>query len=752
MDAPKETGGFARQQARTRRFTLGVPRSFTVAPDGSRVVFLRSSAGDDPANSLWVYDVASRTEREVASPKAVLGAEPEALSPEERARRERSRELAGGIVGYACDEAVEHAAFSLAGQLWWVALVEEEGSGAEGVNLRVERAPGASGGSQPVPGTRRPPVRLPAPAGAVDPRPDPLGNLVGFCAGPALYAVPTAGEGRYFVLASEAGNRAEGGNPSGAGGAGQQGAEDVSWGSAEFIAAEEMGRSRGYWWAPDGGSLLAARVDSSPVGVWWTADASSPGAPPEPHRYPAAGTADALVSLWLLEAVPGGGRRRRVGWDAERYPYLVTVQWVPAGPPLLLVEQRDHKACSVLMADPASGATEELVRTTDPAWVSWPAGLPTWLEGGKLVWARADSGTWRLEVDGELVTPPGLQVREVASAGRSLVFSASSEPEVVEAWSWSPTTGLCQLTRQGGVSSAVGDGPVKVVASRTMRWHGARVEVQVEGSEPRALANLAELPVVEPSVTFLRVGERQLSVGVCLPKGHAGGKLPVIMAPYGGPGHQRVLASRAGWLEAQWVADQGFAVVVADGRGTPGRGPEWEHEVYLDLAGPVLEDQVAALQAVAGQLPELDLSRVGVQGWSFGGYLAALAVLARPDVFHAAFAGAPVTDWRLYDTYYTERFLGHPARQPEAYERSSLLRLAPGLSRPLMLVHGLSDDNVYAAHTLELSGALFKAQRVHSVLPLPGITHVASQEAVAEGLLVLGVEFFRQALASPATS
>ena len=741
MDAPKATGGFARQQARARRFTLGVPRSFTVAPDGSRVVFLRSGAGDDPANSLWVYEVASGTEREVASARAVLGAGPEALSPEERARRERSRELAGGIVGYSCDRPVEHAAFSLAGQLWWVPLVDEDGTGAAGADASGAGPPGPPGAGQRPAAARPSPVRLPAPAGVVDPRPDPLGKLVGFCAGPALYAVATAGEGPHFVLAAEAGNDGEVGEPR---------AEHVSWGSAEFIAAEEMGRSRGYWWAPDGGSLLAARVDTSPVGVWWTADAASPGAHPEPHHYPAAGTADALVSLWLLEAVPGGGRRRQIGWDAERYPYLVSVQWVPEGPPLLLVEQRDHKACSVLAADPASGATEELARTTDPAWVSWPAGLPAWLEGGKLAWARADRATWRLEVDGELVTPPGLQVREVASAGRSLVFSASSEPEVVEAWSWSPTTGLRQLTRQAGVSSAVGDGPVKVVASRTMRWHGAKVEVHVEGSEPRALANLAETPVVEPSVTFLRVGERQLSVGVCLPKGHAGGKLPVIMAPYGGPGHQRVLASRGGWLEAQWTADQGFAVVVADGRGTPGRGPEWEHEVYLDLAGPVLEDQVAALQAVAEQVPELDLSRVGVQGWSFGGYLAALAVLARPDVFHAALAGAPVTDWRLYDTYYTERFLGHPAHHPEAYERSSLLRLAPGLSRPLMLVHGLSDDNVYAAHTLELSGALFRAQRVHSVLPLPGITHVASQEAVAEGLLALGVEFFRQALASPA--
>jgi len=348
-----------------------------------------------------------------------------------------------------------------------------------------------------------------------------------------------------------------------------------------------------------------------------------------------------------------------------------------------------------------------------------------------------------------MVTPPGLEVRDVLSAGRSVVFTASTEPEVVEAWSWSPIEGLRQLTRQGGVSSAVGDGAVKVVISRTMRWHGAKAEIHVEGSEPKALANLAETPDVEPSVTFLRVGQRELSVGVCLPRDHAGGKLPVIMAPYGGPGHQRVMASRAGWLEAQWTADQGFAVVVADGRGTPGRGPGWEREVYLDLAGPVLEDQVAALQGVAEQLPDLDLSRVGIEGWSFGGYLAVLAVLARPDVFHAAFAGAPVTDWRLYDTYYTERFLGHPSQHPDAYERSSLIPLAPGLSRPLMIMHGLADDNVYVAHTLELSGALFRAKRPHFVLPLPGVTHVASQEAIAEGIPALGVEFFRRALESP---
>jgi dipeptidyl-peptidase-4 len=211
-----------------------------------------------------------------------------------------------------------------------------------------------------------------------------------------------------------------------------------------------------------------------------------------------------------------------------------------------------------------------------------------------------------------------------------------------------------------------------------------------------------------------------------------------------------VMAASSLWLEAQWFADQGFAVVVADGRGTPGRGPAFERQVHLDLAGPVLEDQVDALHGAAEQVEELDLSRVGIKGWSFGGYVSALAVLARPDVFHAAVAGAPVTDWRLYDTYYTERFLGHPEVEPEAYRCSSLLPLAPGLRRPLLLIHGLADDNVYVAHTLALSSALLVAGRAHSVLPLAGITHVAGRDDVAERLLLAQVDFLREALSGPA--
>src|SRR5699024_892465 len=183
-------------------------------------------------------------------------------------------------------------------------------------------------------------------------------------------------------------------------------------------------------------------------------------------------------------------------------------------------------------------------------------------------------------------------------------------------------------------------------------------------------------------------------------------RLPVLMDPYGGPHAQRVLASGRMFYEPQWLADQGFCVVVADGRGTPARGHAWERAVRDDLAGVTLQDQVDALAAVAQAYPgDVDTTRVGISGWSYGGYLAALAVLRRPDVFHAAVAGAPVTDWRLYDTFYTERYLGHPQAQPATYDANSLTPLASSdaPTRPLLIIHGMVDDNVVVAHSLRLS-------------------------------------------------
>jgi dipeptidyl-peptidase-4 len=293
---------------------------------------------------------------------------------------------------------------------------------------------------------------------------------------------------------------------------------------------------------------------------------------------------------------------------------------------------------------------------------------------------------------------------------------------------------------------------VLAVESATLDRPGTSWSIVRGGDVVGRLTSHAETPNIRAAPVLLRVGSHDLHTAVVLPRDDVrpAGPLPVLMSPYGGPQGRMVLSAYNAFLSPQWFADQGFAVVVADGRGTGGRGPAWDRTVAHDLAGPPLEDQVEALHAVAERYAgELDLGRVAIEGWSFGGYLAALAVLRRPDVFHAAVAGAPVTDWSLYDTHYTERYLGTPQDQAEVYRSCSLIEDAARLRRPLMIVHGLADDNVVFAHTLGLSSALLAAGRAHTVLPLSGITHLATEEVVAENLLLLEVEFIRSALSHP---
>ena len=272
------------------------------------------------------------------------------------------------------------------------------------------------------------------------------------------------------------------------------------------------------------------------------------------------------------------------------------------------------------------------------------------------------------------------------------------------------------------------------------------------GGPLRFIEDRSDRPPITAAPLFCQLGADRLESALFLPSGFEGDReLPVLLDPYGGPHAQRVLKNQSPHLVSQWFADQGFAVVVTDGRGTPGRGPEWERQVWGDLAGPVLEDQLAALDAAAEDYGVLDLSRVAIRGWSFGGYLAALAVLRRPDRFHAAVAGAPVTNWRLYDTHYTERYLGRPDLHPRHYDNTDLTAEAANLTRPMLLIHGLADDNVVAAHTLQLSTALLGAAVPHRVLPLSGVTHMTPQEAVAENLLWLQLDFIRESLGLGAT-
>lgn len=687
---------FPRRHARTRRFTLGAPRSFQVAADGSVVWFLRSDSSEEAIHSLWTLDPTSGAEAQVVDPRS-LAVDEGSLPAAEQARRERARESGEGVVSYSIDSAGRRAAMAVGGQ---VVLADRE-TGQVDV--------------------------LDTPGGAFDPRVDPTGRRVAYVCDGGLRVVARDEIDRVVV------------------------AEDgVTWGAAEFIAAEEFSRSRGFWWSPDGRSLLAERVDEAPIHTWHIASPVEPWSAPRSIRYPAAGTPNASCSLAIVPDVDDPERDRvRIAWDSDRYPYLLTATW-SADAPLVSVLTRDQRTMAVLEVDPRSGATREVAVHEDPTWVEPVPGAPAWWGGQLLTVADdAETDTRRLHLDGVAISPPGIQIRSVVDVSPDAVVVTASvgDPTQVQVLAVSRDGSADPITEAEGVHHAAAGATTLVVSTAGMDHDGAQVSV----STPQArwtVATRAASPGLETDIRFLELGDRGLRGALVLPTApeFADGPLPVLLDPYGGPHAQRVLRQRAGFATSQWFAEQGFAVLIVDGRGTPGRGPSWEREVRGDLAAPVLEDQVDGLAAAAEAEPRLDLSRVGIRGWSFGGYLAALAVLARPDVFHAAVAGAPVTDWRLYDTGYTERYLGLPDEDPDAYERSDLTPLAPRLERPLMLIHGLADDNVVVAHTLQLSRALLEAGRPHTVLPLSGVTHMTPQEAVAENLLVLQVQFLREAL------
>lgn len=744
MPSPRPDS-FPRQYARTRRFSLGEPRAFRIVErdafgDGViRVLFLRSSGGSDPVGCLWLAELhPGRPEhnREVmiVDPQAIGFADGD-LPPEERARRERMRETASGITAFATDRAGTVVSFALAGTLVTHDLIS--------AHTTVHAVP----------------------SGVVDPRVDPTGTRVAYLVGPALRLLEL-GDGTDIELASD---------PS----------PTVSWGAADFVAAEEHHRFRGFWWSPDGTRLLAQRTDVAPVGVWWLADPTNPEREPTPHRYPAAGTANAEIGLSVIEATgTARGQRRTVVWDTGTHPYLTVVGWTERGL-ALTVQDRRQLDQRTLLVDPDTGAATTLADEHDDAWIDVVPGLPVLLPGGRVlttVDTMADTmadtvagsgegpeGTRRLAIAGSgPVTPAGLQVdRILHTDGERVVAVAHATTAAVPGLADDTTrNAIVAIPLDGGPPAVLAGGaddpgvhdatvawpadaahPTLVVRSVSVTRPTATITVLHDGIALGTIANLAETPLVTPAPHFARVGRRRIPTALLLPTGHTPGtRLPVLLDPYGGPHAPRVLDARNAHTTSQWFADQGFAVVVADNRGVPGPGPAYEKAVNLDLAAHAVEDQADALAALAADHHDLDTSRVAVRGWSFGGYLAALCVLRRPDVFHAGIAGAPVTDWRLYDTAYTERYLGHPDEHPEAYERSSIIGDAPRLQRPLMIIHGLVDDNVVVAHSLRLSHALLAAGRPHELLPLSGVTHMTPQEEVAENLLLLQLDFLRRAL------
>jgi dipeptidyl-peptidase-4 len=541
--------------------------------------------------------------------------------------------------------------------------------------------------------------------------------------------------------------------------------EGFEYGVADFAAQEELRRTRGFWWASDSRRIVFQRSDLRPVQTLYVADARHNDRPPVPFRYPRAGTPNAVVDLGVIDA-RAPGEPRWLTWDRDRHEYLVSVQWSARAPLTALVLDRAQENLALLAFDvdapPGPGGAipgVPILTEHDDAWLNADVGAPRWLDDGSgFLWMTEASGHWVLELrtaGGALVralTRPELGLRELVGIDDgAAIVEASTDPVIQDVW-------RIPLDRGEPVRLSTGDGAARAAAARhgcvvidSLLRTGGRRTVAISASGRRELPSVAERPGVTPTTQLETVSldGRTHHVAITRPRAFDHGRrYPVLLKVYGGPHVVTVEAGRDAYVMDQWYADAGFIVVRVDGRGTPHRGRAWERAVLRDLITVPLDDQIAALQAIRVRHPELDLARVGVFGWSFGGYFSTMAALLRPDVFRAAVAGAPVTDWTLYDTAYTERYMKMPAANPEGYRATSALTHAARLTRPLLVLHGITDDNVHFAHTLALIEALYVAGKRAEVITLSA-THMVPDPGLAVARERVQVEFFRQHLGPP---
>ena len=687
---------FPRQSARTQGFSLGQPRNLVLSPDGSRAVFLRSKAADDPVTCLWVLDLPG-DDRCMVDPRDRAAADVPGLTAAERARRERLRERAAGITAFAVDTNATRACYVEGGRLQVVDLTS-----GDVVEISTAGVPD-------------------------DPRLSPDGSAVAYVVDGALFVRDLDGAERSLAADDD---------------------PDVSFGLAEFVASEEMRRHRGYWWSPDGSRIATCGVDERPVRTWWLSEPTDPAAPPRAVRYPQAGTPNADVRLWIVDVATGS--QVEVGWDREAFEYLARVQWTDGSPLTILVQSRDQRTTQIREVDAVTGATSVVLEDRDDVWIELVGGSPDRLGDGTLVSTTDADDTRRVRFGAEAVTPPGLHVEEVLGTGGTAAWFTAADGDPLETHVYRVERDAApeRLDRGPGLADAVVAGGT--VALRTFGADAQHPETTImRGDGAYRLASDTEEPVVDARPRYALLGPRELPAALILPGGHEPDvSLPVLLSPYGGPHVKTVVRWRGAYRPEQYFADRlGVAVLAIDGRGMNGRSVSWERSVHLDFS-VTLDDQADGLAAAAERWPFLDTARVAIRGWSFGGQLSALAVLKRPDVFHAAVAGAPVGDDRLYDTHYTERYLGDPERDPEPYARSSPVTYVDAASpvRPLLLIHGFADDNVFVANTLQLSAALFARAYPHELVLLPNASHIGGSGDLVVARYLAELDFLRRAL------
>jgi len=678
-----------------------------VAPDGSRVTFLRGKDSDRNRLDLWEYHIASGQTRMLVDSAVVLPGD-EVLSDEEKARRERQRIASlSGIVDYQWSPDARNLLFPLGGELYLYDL------GKQGADA-VRKLTGGGGF-------------------ATDPKLSPKGGFVSFVRERNLWVIDLA-SGKEVQLTFD-------------------GSATIGNGVAEFVADEEMGRHTGYWWAPDDSAIAFARIDESPVPVRKRYEVYPDRTDVIEQRYPAAGDPNVKVQLGVL-APRAGARPRWIDLGPDQDIYLARVTWRDPQRLTFQRQSRDQKKLELVEANLASGAQRVLLTETSPTWVPLHDDL-RFLPDGRFLWSSERSGYQHLY----LASEDGSELTELTS-GEWVVdgvhaidaeagyvwFSGTRESPLEKHIYRVPLAGgpVEKLSQQPGMHGASFARNASVYVDN---WSSDTVPPQIElrRNDGSAIATLlrneigdadhpfapyreAQLPT-EYGTLLAADGSTTLHYSLIRPTGFdPKRKYPVVVYVYGGPASQTVTRSwpgRADGLFNQYLAQQGYVVFSLDNRGTPRRGRDFGGALYGRQGTVEVEDQLRGIEWLKSQ-PWVDAARIGVHGWSNGGYMT-LMLLARTDAYACGIAGAPVSDWGLYDTHYTERYMGLPDANPEGYRAARVLEHIDGLvgedAPQLLLIHGMADDNVLFTNATAVMGALQKRGQPFEMMAYPGAKH-----------------------------
>ncbi len=683
-------------------------RAAQVSPDGQRITFLQGKTDNKDQLDLWQFDLASRRTRLLVDSRELVAHEA-ALSEEEKQRRERQRiSSLSGIVEYLFAPDGRALLFPLGGDLYYYDLRAKPGKAVRRLTMTE--------------------------AFETDPKISPRGRHVSFIRDQNLWVLDLD-TGKERALTTDGGGL-------------------VSNGMAEFIAQEEMDRYTGYWWSPDDRRIAFTRTDESVVPEHQRFEITADDVKAYSQRYPAAGTRNVLIELKVIDL--DTDTLTDVDLGAERDIYLARVDWFPDGRRLAVQRQsRDQRRLDLLAADAMTGATRELITETSSTWVDLHDELTFLKKSPQFIWASSRSGYKHLylyDLDGRLVRPLTAGEWMVVGDGngrallgvdenRQLVYFMANERSPLERHLY--LTSLQTRTPEQVRRITDEAGWHRVNMSHDAKFFletysnpDRPPRVRVRRSDGRVLTTLIDNALDEshPYHPFLdhhvptefgtlRAADAQTLHYQMLkpPRFDATAKYPVIVDVYGGPRAQSV--SRAwGDFYGQYLAQQGYIVFTLDNRGSGFRGVAFESALHLRMGQVEVADQVTGVEYLR-TLPYVDDHRIGVFGWSYGGYMTLMCLLNAPDYFQAGVSGAPVTEWRLYDTHYTERYLSHPAVNAAGYDASAVSPHARNLHAPLLVMHGMADDNVLFTHSTRLFRELQTLRKPFDVMTYPGSKH-----------------------------